>query len=235
MRTSHSGLKAELRLTGWRSDCQPSQPMPASFNLVTVRDIDGDGQKEVLASYDTNRAGREFQRVPVVISRQPAEERYIVTPLLAIRSLGRAASAGLPTYGFGQAGRRGALSVWVSDLALDPGRLFLAGHATLATSVVLPEGDPQHLSLGVEPAARGGGQAYVIPRHVRFWRLDLQHTRPRALPLCVQHPTETGVRVSARSPDATAFLGRPLADAMSTAQIGLGDFLDGRCTDPPAS
>ncbi len=208
------------------------QPMPASFNLAAVRDVDGDGQQEILASYDTNRAGIEFQRVPVVISRQAAEGRYVVTPLLAIRSLGRAASAGLPTYGFGQAGRRGALNVWVGDLALDPGRLFLPNHATLATTVVLPDGDPQHLSLTVEPAAPGGGSASGIPRHVRFWGLDLRDARPRALPLCLLNTPKPVVRLPARALDRPGFLGRPLADAMTTAQVGLGEFHDGNCSDP---
>jgi hypothetical protein len=221
----------ELRLAlAFRPDVRfpeaPDRPAPTAFHVWTVVDVDGDGQKEILASYDANQAGAEFQRVPVVIARDAARGLYALTPLLPVRTL-RAASAGLPAYGFGPAGVHGAPQVWVSELALDRGRLFLPGHAILATSVVLAGGDPQHLSITVKAA----GQSFGIDRHVRLWELDVSGARPRVRPLCPQATRGTVVRLPARQLQSGAFLGRPLADAMSAAGIGVGEFAHGRCLE----
>jgi hypothetical protein len=229
-----AGGELELRLA-FRPDVtfpeSPGRPAPASFHRWAVSDVDGDGQKEILASYDTNQAGSEFQRLPILISREAEGSRYVLTPLLPVRSLGGAASAGLPTYGFGPAGGRRAAHVWVSELALDRGRLFLPGHTTLTTSVVTVEGDPHHLSLTVQPAAPGGGRGAGIPRSVRFWELDTSGGRPRVRPLCPRTAGATAVRVPARELESRAFLGRTLADAMRAAGVGLGEFSQGRCLE----
>jgi hypothetical protein len=205
---------------------------PASFHIWSVRDIDGDGQQEVLASYETNMAGAEYQRVPIMLTRQVATGRYSITPVLAVRALGPAASSGLPTYTFGPVGGARAESVWVGELALDAGRLFAPEHTILATSVVMaPGNDPRRLALTVEPGAAGGRRAVGIPTHVRFWDLDLRGARPVARPLCLLGTGRTVVRVAARMLDSRAFLGRALSDAMHAAQVGLGELIDGRCVD----
>ena len=221
----------ELRLAlAFRPDVRfpeaPDRPAPTAFHVWTVVDVDGDGQKEILASYDANQAGAEFQRAPVVIARDAARGVYALTPLLPVHRLG-SASAGLPAYGFGPAGVRAAPHLWVSELALDRGRLFLPGHVILATSVVLVGGDPQHLSITVKPADPSLG----IDRHVRLWELDVSGARPRVRPLCPQATRGTVVRLPARQLQSRAFLARPLVDAMTAAGIGVGEFARGRCVD----
>jgi len=177
----------------------------AAFRVESVRDLDGDGQREILGVYETNPAGAEYQRVPVLISRSSGTARYAIAPLLPVAALGRAA-AGLPALRFGSAD-----VVWVADLALDPGRRFVPGQATLATRVVLPRGDPHGLAVTV----RGR-----VPRHVRFWALEGTPTR------CVRGGPRT---LELASDDV---LGEPLADAMAAAGLAVGDYVDGRCLEP---
>ena len=59
---------------------------------------------------------------------------------------------------------------------------------------------------------------------------------PQVTPLCVrsagvvrqQLPVRTG------SEDIEALLGKPLADAMTRANLELGDFIEGQCVEPAA-
>ena len=202
----------------------------ATFSLGAVNDVDGDGQGEVLASWDTNLGGEEFQRVPVLISRRTAG-RYAVTPLLDVRSLDRSATDGLLTYGFGPSGRPGSPSVWVSELALDEQRRFLARDGTLAASVVAFR-DPHRLALTVVPAPRKGRRAVGIPRKVRFWTIDLGGTRPRTQPLCILGAPLGKLPVAAAALQSKAYLGRPLAAVLHRSGGGLGDWHEDVCGDP---
>jgi hypothetical protein len=208
----------------------PNAASGAKFSLWAVNDIDGDGQREVLASWDTNMGGAEFQRVPVLVSRRP-KARYAVTPVLDVHALGGSASEGLMTYGFGPAGRRGSPSIWVSDLALDNERRLLDRAGTLATSVVSPE-DPHRLAATVVPADANGRRAFGIPRKIRFWQIDVGGERPRALPMCVLGSSRRNLLIAAADFQTSAYLGRPLADALSRGGTGLGDFHDNVCGDP---
>src|SRR4051794_4330082 len=199
------------------------------FSLAAVVDIDGDGQRELLASWDTNLGGAEFQRVPVLVSRRA--KGYAVTPLLDVRSIGRSASSGLSTYGFGPARGVGAPSVWVSDLALDNERRLLDRAGTLATSVV-SQTDPHRLTATAVPADVNGRRAFGIARKIRFWQIDLDGGRPRARPMCVLGSPRRKLLIAAADFRSNAYLGRPLADALSRAGTGLGDFHDDVCGDP---
>jgi hypothetical protein len=201
----------------------------ATFTRSAVEDLDGDGQKELLASWDTNRAGAEYQRVPVLIARQ-RQGRYAVTPLLDTRSLDSAVTDGLPTYGFGPAGGRGSPSVWVSDLALDEQRGFLPRDGTLATSVV--SADPHQLALTAIPADANGRRVPGIPRTVRFWTIDLSGARPVTRPLCILGAPLGAVPVPEPAFRSTAYLRQPLADALLRAGGGLGEWHDDVCGDP---
>ena len=75
----------ELQLT-YRPDVAqpppPGTPIPTAFQLRTIADIDGDGQDEILGSYEANLAGEEYQRVPVLIARESGKG-YLVTPASA--------------------------------------------------------------------------------------------------------------------------------------------------------
>jgi hypothetical protein len=199
------------------------------FALTSVRDLDGDGQKELLASWATQMEDVEFQRVPVLIARRGG--RYAVTPLLAVRSLDRSAGEGLPTYGFGPARGPSSPSIWVSELALDAQRLFLARDGTLATSVVAPE-DPHRLAATAVPADANGKRAFGIPRKVRFWTIELEGARPRLRPLCILGGPSGSVLVPSADFESNAYLGRPLAEGLRRANRGLGDWHDDICGDP---
>ena len=223
-----------------RLDFRPTVTMPdqgnaavgAAFHLASVDDLDGDGQKELLGSWDTNLAGTEYQRVPVLISRR-SDSNYAVTPLLSQASVHDAPTQGLLTYGFGPTGRPSPPSVWVSDLSLDTSRAFLPRNGTLATSVVTSHVDPQ-LTVTAVPADAFGRRVAGTPRVIRFWTIDMSGARPQTRALCILGPGSTRLPVLP-VPQAdfgsTAYLGHPLASALRSAGAGLGEWHDGLCGD----
>jgi len=188
------------RRLAFRPDVRFERPAATAFRIRAVRDLDGDGQREILGAWEANLAGAELQQVPVLLRRSSSTARYAVVPLLPVISLGGPAVDGLPTLHFGS-----VESVWVSDFALVP------GEQTLATTVVLPRGDPHGLALTLPGR---------IPKHVRFWAID-GPARARC------------VRGAARTIDADA-LGKPLAEAMAAAGVVLGDYSEGRCLEAPS-
>jgi hypothetical protein len=140
---------------------ESEQTFPTRFVIRVVRDLDGDGQREILGHWEANQAGEEFQRAPVLIARSSGSGRYAVRPLLPVRAL-RETADGLPTLRFDS-----TEVVWVSDYALDEEH-FVPGSATLATRTVGP--DPHHLGVAV---------AHRLPPTVRFW--DLARGRARCV------------------------------------------------------
>jgi hypothetical protein len=56
--------------------------VPSDFNVLSVTDPDGDGQNELLGSYDIT-APRGVVRLPVTIIWSPAESEYRLAPLLS--------------------------------------------------------------------------------------------------------------------------------------------------------
>jgi hypothetical protein len=164
---------------------ESERTFPTRFVIRTVRDLDGDGQREILAHWEANLAGEEFQRAPVLVSRSSGSGRYAVRPLLPVQSL-REAADGLPALRFNSAD-----VVWVSDYALDEEH-FVPGAATLATRTVGP--DPHGLGLTV---------AHRFPPTVRFW--DLGRGRAR----CVRG----GPRRVADTPSLGKGLADAMADA----------------------
>ena len=206
-------------------------PIATAFRLDEIADIDGDGQDEIFGSYEANLAGAEYQRVPVVIARESGEG-YLVTPLLPAASLERQVTAGLPKFGFGPVGEQGSPAVWASALALDTRNLFSPVRDTVVSRVVDPgRGDPA-LTLDVEPA----GAAGPLPVHLRFWAVEMLGPAPQVTPLCVRSAgvVPEPLPVHADADDSEALLGKPLARAMTSADLELGDFIDGQCAEPAA-
>jgi hypothetical protein len=132
---------------------------PTRFVIRTVRDLDGDGQREILAHWEANLAGEEFQRAPVLLSRSSKSGRYAVRPLLPVLML-REAADGLPALRFNSVD-----VVWVSDYGLDEEH-FVPGAATLATRTV-----------GSDPHGLGVMVVHRFPPTVRFWDLDRGRAR----------------------------------------------------------
>jgi hypothetical protein len=190
---------------------QAARPTAARFRLHVIRDFDGDGRREVIGAWETNMAGTELQRVPVLIARPSGAKAYDVKPLLAVAALGRQGAAALPTLRFAR-----MPVVWVVDFALDPGRPFVPGRTTLVTNVVLPDGDPHGLAQPVLPF-----------RNVRFFDFEADGA---VTPRCVRGER----RVLPAKPDPRFLLGRPLADEMAAAGLTVGDYVDGRCVEAPS-
>jgi hypothetical protein len=132
-----------------------------AFRILTVRDVDEDGQREILGDWSANLAGEEHQRAAVLLSRSSRTARYAVRPLLPVLTL-RESADGLPTLRFNS-----VALVWVSEFALDEEH-FVPGSATLATRTV---GEDRH-GLGVAVQNR-------FPPTVRFW--DLEKSRARCV------------------------------------------------------
>ena len=202
--------------------------MALAFQLRTIADIDDDGQKEILGSYDANLAGEEYQRVPVLIARESGEG-YLVTPLLPTASFERQVTAGLFRFDFGPAGGERSPTAWASDLLLDTRNLFWPQRPTLVTRVVGGARRDSELTLEVE--ARESGATASLPLYVRFWGVEMLGPTPQVIPLCLRSagvlPQPLAVR--AGSDDTEALLGKPLADAMTGAGVQLGEFIDGHC------
>jgi hypothetical protein len=158
---------------------------PTRFVIRAVRDLDGDGQREILAHWEANQAGEERQRAPVLLSRSSRTGRYTVRPLLPVPTL-RETADGLPALRFDSVD-----VVWVSDYGLDEEH-FVPGSATLATRTV--GSDPHHLGVTV---------AHRLPPTVRFW--DLGRARAR----CVRG----GRRRVADTPSLGKGLADAMADA----------------------
>jgi hypothetical protein len=232
--TDRGTLKRELDLRPTVTDPDLSDAVIGTrFTLASVYDLDGDGEKELVGSWDSHQAGVEWQRIPVLISRQRGG-RYAVTPLLTQASLHRAHTKGLPTYGFAPSGRPSSLSVWVSDLALDTKRAFLPRDGTLVTSVVTSNPDDR-FTVSAVPADAFGRRVRGIPRVVRFWNIDLNAGRPETRPLCLLNPPVRRpplLPVPQTDFDSARYLKQPLASAMRSAGLGLGDWHDGFCDDP---
>ena len=208
----------------------PGPSLNAAFQVRTVTDIDGDGQDEILGVYETNQAGEEFQRVPVLIARESGEG-YLVTPILAVASFDRGVTTGLPAFEFGPAGGQVAPTLWVSDLALDTRARFSTELTTLATTVV--GAAPKGSGLSLEVAAREPGSAPSFPRTIRFWGIEMDGSTPSVTPLCVMSagPVPQPLVVRADPGDTEALVDKPLADAMAAAGLALGRFVDGRCLE----
>ncbi len=207
--------------------------MALAFQLRTIADIDDDGQKEILGSYDANLAGEEFQRVPVLIARESGEG-YLVTPLLPTASFERQVTAGLSTFDFGPAGEERSPTVWASDLLLDTRNLFWPQRPTLVTRVV--GGAPRDSELTLEVEAREPGAPASLPLNIRFWGVEMLGPTPQVSPLCVRSigafPQPLVVRAGLK--DTEALLGKSLAGAMTDAGVELGDFIDGNCVEQAA-
>jgi hypothetical protein len=213
----------------------PDQPQGAAFQSREVADIDRDGQSEILGSYETNLAGEEYQRVPVLIVRR-GEGGYEATPLLDTASFDAQASEGLSTAGFGPADGPRSTTVWASDFGLDEENLFSPVRATLVTSFRGELAADAEAILPIE--ARGTGVTPAQTMQVRFWGVQIAGGEPQVTPQCVREPegddVAQPVAVPAALEQTDALLGRELARAMTNAGIGLGDFVDGSCLDPPA-
>jgi hypothetical protein len=164
---------------------ESERTFPTRFVIRSVRDLDGDGQREILAHWEANQAGEEFQRAPVLLSRSSKSGRYAVRPLLPVAQL-REAADGLPALRFDDAD-----VVWVSDYGLDEEH-FVPGAATLVTRTV--GSDPHHLGVAV---------AHRFPPTVRFW--DVARGRAR----CVRG----GARRVADTPSLGKGLADAMADA----------------------
>ena len=225
----------EPQLT-YRPEVTQSSPpevlIATAFQVRTVTDIDGDGQSEILGSYETNLAGEEYQRVPVLIARESGEG-YLVTPLLTVSSFERQVTAGLPTFDFGPAGGQRAPTAWASEFALDTRGLYSDVRATLVTRVVDPGREDPGLTLNVEPP----GTDPALPLYVRFWGIEMQGPTPRVTALCVFSggaPLPEPLPVRTGSEEIEELLGKPLRDALTDADLVVGDFVDGNCVEPPA-
>ena len=200
----------------------------SAFSLMSVHDIDGNGHKELVGSWDTNQAGLEYQRVPVIVSRG-SEGLYNVTPLMTRASLDDSPTNGLATYGFAPPRRGPAATVWVSDLSLDTKRAFLPREGTLITSVVA-RGAEDTFAVTVVPADAFGRRVPGIPRVIRFWTLDLSGAAPRTRALCLLNPPTRPIpRLPVRGIHFgnASYLTQPLASAMRAAGLALGDWHDG--------
>ncbi len=59
---------------------------------------------------------------------------------------------------------------------------------------------------------------------------------PQVTPLCVRSAgvVPEPLPVQADADDIEALLGKPLAHAMTSADLELGDFIDGQCAEPAA-
>jgi hypothetical protein len=208
----------------------PVGPHPGRFHVVSVVDINGDGQREVVGSWDLNLAGIEHQRLAVMLWRAPASGRYTITPLLSAAPLGLAAD-GLDTFNFGPPGSV-APAVWALTMRLDTDELFVPEAATLASTVPMPEADPWKLifRVGVAPA---GKRAPSFVLGVRLWRIDVGDTgRPRVRPLCpLGGQPNLGPFSIAVTNSPALLLGAPLARAITTAGIGVGELIRGQCLE----
>ncbi len=203
------------------------RPVGASFELLTVRDIDGDGQKEMLGSYETNAAGSEFQRAPVLISRRSADADYEVSALLDVASLPREATAGLTLFRFSlPGGGSGARAAWVADFILETGRLPLRRRSILVTSVLVPGGaggaPVRPLEVSVPDA---------LPKLVRFWEVDMESGAPAVKPMCMRAEVEgsSGLALPARFSDIQALLRESLRQVAESG--ALGQLVDGNCVE----
>jgi hypothetical protein len=206
------------------------EPVGTAFESRAVVDIDGDGQSEILGSYEANLAGAEYQRVPVLVARGSAGG-YEVTPLIAAASFDRDVTADLPTVDFGPTDGEQAKTVWVSDFALDDENVFSPVRATLVTRVVAEASPGSTLALSIEP--RDG----ALPLTVRFWALEMLGGTPRVTPNCILGLEDIDaaqpLAVSAGAEETEALFGKKLFDAMSASDLALGTYLDGGCGDPP--
>ena len=222
----------ELQLTYLPEVTQPEPPQTpvmTAFQLRTVTDIDGDGQSEVLGSYESNLSGEEYQRVPVLIARESGEG-YLVTPLLTVSSFERQVTAGLPTFDFGPAGEQRLPTAWASEFALDTRNLYSPVRATLVTRVVALGHEDPVLTLNVEPPDSS-------PIAVRFWGIEMQGPTPVVTPLCVfsgDAPVPDPLPMRASPARIETLLGKPLADALKDADLVVGDYIDRNCVEPPA-
>ena len=95
-------------------------PIATAFRLDTIADIDGDGQDEVLGSYEANLTGTEYQRVPVLIARESGEG-YLVTPLLPRRRWSDRSPRGSPNLASDRLGGRARLRYGPATLLSTPG------------------------------------------------------------------------------------------------------------------
>jgi hypothetical protein len=201
------------------------RPVGAAFELLTVRDIDGDGQREVLGSYETNAAGSEFQRAPVLISRRSADADYEVSPLLDVASLPRAATAGLTLFRFSRPGGGGvARAAWVADFILETGRLPLRRRSVLVTSVIVPGGAGGAPVTPLEVSVPD-----ALPKLVRFWEVDMEGGAPAVKPMCIRPEVEgsASLALSARFSEVEALLRESLRQVAESG--ALGQLVDGHC------
>jgi hypothetical protein len=202
------------------------RPVGAAFVLRTVRDIDGDGQKEVLGSYETNAAGSEFQRLPVLVSRRSADADYEVSPLLGVAALPRDATAGLTLFRFTAPGGDNSRAAWVSDFILETGRLPLRRRSILAASVIVPGGAG---NAPVAPLEVNVPEAF--PRFVRFWEVDMEGGAPAVTPMCIRPEVEGSgsLDLTARFIRVEALLEESLRQVAESG--ALGELVDGNCVE----
>jgi hypothetical protein len=205
----------------------PNQrPVGAAFVLRTVRDIDGDGQKEMLGSYETNAAGSEFQRAPVLVSRESADADYEVSPLLGVESLPREATAGLTMFRFTGPGGASSRAAWVADFVLVTGELPLRRRSILATSVIVPGAAGAAAVAPLEVSVPG-----ALPKLVRFWEVDMEGGTPAVEPMCIREEVESsaGLALPARFSEVEALLQESLRQAAESG--ALGQLVDGNCVE----
>ena len=199
------------------------RPVGAAFELLTVRDIDGDGQKELLASYETNAAGSEFQRLPVLVSRRSADADYDVSPLLAVGSMPREATAGLTMFRLTAPGGANSRAAWVADFLLETGRLPLRRRSILVASVLAPDDAP------VPPLAVTVPDA--LPKMVRFWEVDMEGGAPAVTPMCIRTEVEgaASLELGERFSEIHALLRESLRQVAESG--ALGQLVDGNCVE----
>jgi hypothetical protein len=189
-------------------------PRAFSFHTERVADLNGDGQREIVASYEHNPAGVEYVRIPLLIARDSGSGAYRTAAILAPERVTaadrRTIQRSFPVATVEGLRKSAPSTTWmVADFIVDRGRWP-------AWDRVLTVSDPEG---------------------VGFWALRLRNTSLELLPLCPfpPDPARRGFLVGRAPPDpwdAAAFLRRSLITATSGGSA-LGTGVAGRCSEPP--
>ena len=188
-------------------------PRAFTFRIVRIADLNGDGPKEIVGSYEHNPAGVEYVRMPLLIARDGSvyRARPILAPDLLSEADRRSIGDSFPQATIEGLRKGRPWEAWmVADFTIDRGRWP-------GWDRVLTVSDPEG---------------------VGFWGLRLRNTALGLLPLCPfpSDPAQRGFLIAPAPPDpwnAADFLRRALMKATSGGSA-LGTGVDRRCSEPPA-